>query len=114
MRLTLLFVVLLSSCSLLPSKTVFVPPVEIPKVPFISPPLPRPVELEPPVILVINPENAQLKFDETGEGSFFAMSTRDYTLLANNIQEFRRYIRQLQEVLVFYINYLEESENDDN
>ena len=33
---------------------------------------------------------------------FFAMSVADYELMAYNMQELRRYIREMKEVIIYY------------
>ena len=40
----------------------------------------------------------------SGDVVFFAISTEDYELMAFNMQELRRYIREVQEVVVYYRN----------
>lgn len=37
-----------------------------------------------------------------GSVVFFAMSVGDYELMAYNMQEIRRYIREMKEVVVYY------------
>lgn len=37
-----------------------------------------------------------------GDIVFFAFSTQDYELMSANLQELRRYIREVQEVVVYY------------
>jgi len=37
-----------------------------------------------------------------GNVVFFAMSVGDYELMAYNMQEIRRYIREMKEVVVYY------------
>jgi hypothetical protein len=39
-----------------------------------------------------------------GDVVFFAISTEDYELMAYNMQELRRYIREVQEVVIYYRN----------
>ena len=39
-----------------------------------------------------------------GEAVFVAMTLSDYELMAFNMQELRRYIREVQEVVVYYRN----------
>ncbi len=37
-----------------------------------------------------------------GQVVFFAMSVDDYEVMSGNMQELRRYIRELKEVVVYY------------
>ena len=39
---------------------------------------------------------------EEGSVVFFAMSVPDYELMAYNMQELKRYIKELKEVVVYY------------
>ena len=45
-----------------------------------------------------------VKKKNSGDVVFFAISTEDYELMAYNMQELRRYIREVQEVVVYYRN----------
>ena len=45
-----------------------------------------------------------VKKKNSGDVVFFAISTEDYELMAYNMQELRRYIREVQEVIVYYRN----------
>ena len=45
-----------------------------------------------------------VKKQNNGEVVFFAISTEDYELMSYNMQELRRYIREVQEVVVYYRN----------
>ena len=40
----------------------------------------------------------------SGDVVFVAMTVADYELMAMNMQELRRYIREVQEVVVYYRN----------
>jgi len=46
----------------------------------------------------------EVKKKNNGDVIFFAISTEDYELMAYNMQELRRYIREVQEVVVYYRN----------
>ena len=43
-----------------------------------------------------------VKKQNSGDVVFFAVTTEDYELMAYNMQELRRYIREVQEVVVYY------------
>ena len=45
-----------------------------------------------------------MKKMNNGDVVFVALSVSDYELLAYNMQELRRYIREVQEVVVYYRN----------
>ena len=45
-----------------------------------------------------------VKKRNSGDVVFFAITTEDYELMAYNMQELRRYIREVQEVIVYYRN----------
>ncbi len=45
-----------------------------------------------------------VKKKNNGDIVFFAISVEDYELMAYNMQELRRYIREVQEVIVYYRN----------
>ena len=45
-----------------------------------------------------------VKKKNNGDVVFFAISVEDYELMAYNMQELRRYIREVQEVVVYYRN----------
>jgi len=49
-----------------------------------------------------------------GQIVFFAMSVDDYEVMAYNMQELRRYIRELKEVVVYYrtVTTVEEDETE--
>ncbi len=46
----------------------------------------------------------EVKKKNSGDVVFFAITTEDYELMAYNMQELRRYIREVQEVVVYYRN----------
>ena len=84
----------------------------------MQPILPRAVDLKDPYWYVVSDKNLDefLQRVEKEEGSvvFFAMSVPDYELMAYNMQELKRYIKELKEVVVYYrtvtINQGEENE----
>lgn len=75
-------------------------------VPIIQPVFPRPVSLKEPYWYVVSDKNLEefLRRVEKDEGQivFFAMSVQDYELMAYNVQEIKRYIKELKEVIVYY------------
>ena len=68
--------------------------------------MPREIDLKEVRWLTITPENfeEQLKVIEEQEGElvFLAMTIPDYELMAYNMQELKRYITELKDVVVYY------------
>ncbi len=68
--------------------------------------MPRAVDLKDPYWYVVSDKNLEefLQRVEKEEGSvvFFAMSVPDYELMTYNMQELKRYIKELKEVVVYY------------
>ena len=94
-----------SSCSLLPKQTLEVSAKPIERQ-IIQPVLPRELDLKEPYWYVVSEKNIDefLADIEKREGQvvFLAMSVPDYELMAYNMQELKRYIRELKEVVVYY------------
>ena len=94
------------SCSLIPS----LQQVEVVSKPiertFIQPVMPREIDLKEPYWYVVSEKNIDefLTRIEKDQGNvvFFAMSVQDYELMAYNMQELKRYINELKEVVVYY------------
>ena len=68
--------------------------------------MPREIDLHEPMWITITPENvdeqlAKIKKQE-GELVFLAMTIPDYEVMAYNMQELKRYITELKEVVVYY------------
>jgi len=94
------------SCSLLPSKRT----VDIVTKPLerniAQPVMPREIDLKEPHWYVVSSKNideflARVE-KEQGQLVFFAMSVPDYELMSYNMQELKRYITELHEVVVYY------------
>ena len=73
---------------------------------IIQPELPREIDLKEPKWYVVSEKNLD-EFLETlkkaeGQIVFFAMSVPDYELMAYNTQELKRFITELQQVIVYY------------
>ena len=71
-----------------------------------QPVLPRAIDLKEPHWYVVSDKNLEeflerLKKEE-GRIVFFAMSVPDYELMAYNMQEIKRYINEMKEVVVYY------------
>ena len=94
------------SCSLIPSKQ----QVEIISKPIertiVQPIMPRQIDLKDPYWYVVSDKNieeflSKIEKDQ-GQMVFLAMSVPDYELMAYNMQELKRYINELKEVVVYY------------
>tara|TARA_R100001377_G_scaffold31_1_gene34 strand:+ start:777 stop:1010 length:234 start_codon:yes stop_codon:yes gene_type:complete len=68
--------------------------------------MPREIDLKEPYWYVVSDKNLKeflIKVEkQEGQVVFFAMSVPDYELMAYNMQELKRYINELQEVVVYY------------
>ena len=93
------------SCSLIPSKQVEVISKPIKRT-IVQPILPREIDLKDPYWYVVSDKNIEefLEKIEKDQGQlvFVAMSVSDYELMAYNMQELKRYINELKEVVVYY------------
>ena len=103
---TLTVLIMACSCSLIPSKQ----SVEVVSKPIqrtiVQPILPREIDLKDPYWYVVSDKNieeflARVEKDQ-GQLVFVAMSVPDYELMAYNMQELKRYINELKEVVVYY------------
>ena len=97
---------IVSSCSLLPTKTLEVSAKPIERK-IIQPILPREIDLKEPYWYVVSDKNldeflSRVEKDQ-GQVVFFAMSVPDYELMAYNTQELKRYINELKEVVIYYM-----------
>jgi hypothetical protein len=68
--------------------------------------MPREIDLKDPYWYVVSDKNldeflARVE-KEHGQVVFLAMSVPDYELMAYNMQELKRYINELKEVVVYY------------
>ena len=68
--------------------------------------MPREIDLKDPHWYVVSSKNLdefleQIEKDQ-GQIVFVAMSVPDYELMAYNMQELKRYINELKEVVVYY------------
>ena len=94
------------SCSLIPSRQqvdIITKPIE--RI-IVQPVMPREIDLQEPMWIVVTPENLdeQLAIIEEQEGElvFLAMTIPDYEVMAYNMQELKRYISELKDVVVYY------------
>lgn len=68
--------------------------------------MPRAIDLKEPNWYVVSDKNLDEFLErvkkEQGQLVFFAMSVPDYELMAYNMQEIKRYVREMKEVVVYY------------
>lgn len=77
------------------------------QIPITHPTMPRAISLKDPQWYVVSDKNIDtfledIKKQNNGGIVFVAMSVGDYELMAYNMQELRRYINQLKEVVIYY------------
>ena len=97
---------MVSSCSLVPTKKEVSITTKAIERTIIQPVMPREIDLKEPYWYVVSEKNideflARIEKDQ-GQVVFFAMSVPDYELMAYNMQELKRYINELKEVVVYY------------
>jgi hypothetical protein len=110
---------IISGCSSLGGFNLFAkkeePPKPIPveiktvevQIPITHPVMPRAIQLRDPQWYVVSDQNVDtfmedIKKRHEGQLVFIAMSVGDYELMAYNMQELKRYINQLKEVVIYY------------
>ena len=93
------------SCSLLPTKKIEVSAKPIERQ-IVQPIMPREIDLKQPQWIAVTPDNweEQLALIEEQEGElvFLAMTIPDYEVMAYNMQQIKRYITDLKDVVVYY------------
>ena len=94
-----------SSCSLLTPKQIEVTAKPMDRI-ITQPVLPRQIDLKEPMWYVVSEKNIE-EFHarltkEHGSIVFVAMSIPDYELMSYNMQELKRYLTELKEVVVYY------------
>lgn len=103
-----LSILLISGCTTTPNK---IDIVDIPDTNIIlHPPKPVGVSLEVPTFYVVNATTCQKVVEENGP--LFSMDTLGYQQMARNIQELRRYILELQNVVKYYEEAIDIMKND--
>ena len=84
---------------------------------IVQPVMPREIDLKDPYWYVVSDKNIeeflQKVEKEHGQVVFFAMSVPDYELMAYNMQELKRYINELKEVVVYYKKVTETQKGDE-
>ena len=104
------------SCSLLPTKKIEVTAKPMDRT-IVQPVMPREIDLKEVRWLTITPENYEEQFavieDQEGELVFLAMTVPDYEVMAYNMQELKRYITELKDVVVYYRKVTSKQEQED-
>ena len=100
-----MILIMVCSCSLIPTKQIEVTAKPLDRK-IVQPIMPREIDLQEPRWIVITPENweDQLAMIEEQEGElvFLAMTIPDYEVMSYNMQEIKRYITELKDVVVYY------------
>jgi len=93
------------SCSLLPTREIQISAKPIERK-IVQPVMPREIDLKELQWMTVTPDNweDQLARIEQQEGElvFLAMTIPDYEVMAYNMQEIKRYITELKDVVVYY------------
>ena len=104
------------SCSLLPTKKIEVTAKPMDRT-IVQPVMPREIDLKEVRWLTITPKNYEEQFavieDQEGELVFLAMTVPDYEVMAYNMQELKRYITELKDVVVYYRKVTTKQEQED-
>ena len=84
---------------------------------IVQPIMPREIDLKQPQWIAVTPDNweEQLARIEKQEGElvFLAMTIPDYEVMAYNMQEIKRYITELKDVVVYYRKVTTEQPKND-
>lgn len=97
----------INACSLLPQppRVVEIKTVEV-RIPIQHPVYPRPIDMKEPRWYVVSKKNLDSFIEkvekEAGQLVFMAMTPGDYELMAYNLQEIKRYVKETKEVIVYY------------
>ena len=100
-----MILIMACSCSLLPTKQIEVTAKPLERT-IVQPVMPREIDLREPMWIVVTPDNWEDQLakieEQEGELVFLAMTIPDYEVMAYNMQELKRYINELKEVVVYY------------
>ena len=101
----LMVLIMACSCSLLPTREIQVSAKPMERK-IVQPVMPRAIDLKELQWMTVTPDNweDQLARIEQQEGElvFLAMTIPDYEVMAYNMQEIKRYITELKDVVVYY------------
>ena len=103
------------SCSLIPTKQIEVTAKPMDRN-IVQPVMPREIDLKEPMWIVVTPDNVDEQLarieQQEGEVLFLAMTVPDYEVMAYNMQESKRYINELKDVVVYYRTITTTKEGD--
>jgi len=104
-------ILLMTGCSWFPKPIVPEPEIitvtKPVRIEIVQPELPKEIDLKEPTWYVVSEKNLEefldrIKKESGGSIVFFSMSVGDYELMSYNMQELRRYIREMKEVVIYY------------
>mgnify|MGYP003134765518 FL=1 len=119
--LTASLIILMAGCSLFPIGGTRTKPVEVVNIeerpPMFHPPLPMEMQLVAVDWEILTPEILQeyLKLVEEGKAprqAYYALTTKDYENISNNMAEIRRYTRDILAIVEYYRSLDDEEEDD--
>lgn len=71
-----------------------------------QPTMPKAIDLKEPFWYVVSEKNLEefktRLHNEQGQLVFFAMTPADYELMAYNLQEIKRYVNEMNQVIIYY------------
>jgi hypothetical protein len=112
----LMISMLACSCSLLPTKQIQVSAKPLERQ-IVQPIMPREIDLKQPQWIAVTPDNWEEQLarieEQEGELVFLAMTIPDYEVMAYNMQEIKRYITELKDVVVYYRKVTTEKPKDE-
>jgi hypothetical protein len=96
---------MVSSCSILGTKQIEVKAKPMDRN-IVQPIMPREIDLKEPRWFAVTEQNLDAFLesikDQEGELIFLAMSVPDYEVMSGNMQELKRYITEMKDVVVYY------------
>ena len=119
--LTASLIIVMAGCSLFPIGGTRTKPVEGVNIeerpPMFHPPLPMEMQLVAVDWEILTPEILQeyLKLVEEGKAprqAYYALTTKDYENISNNMAEIRRYTRDILAIVEYYRSLDDEEEDD--
>ena len=119
--LTVSLVLLMVGCSMFPLGGTRTKPVEVVNIeerpPMFHPPLPMEMQLVTVDWEILTPEILQeyLKLVEEGKAprqAYYALTTKDYENISNNMAEIKRYTRDILAIVEYYRSLDDEEEDD--
>ena len=101
----LMVLIMACSCSLLPTREIQVTAKPMERK-IVQPVMPRAIDLKELQWMTVTPNNWEDQLarieEQEGELVFLAMTIPDYEVMAYNMQEIKRYITELKDVVVYY------------